>query len=75
MTNVTIPRDFTLTVIKTRWRLKSCPRCRGDFFLDTDSYSRCWHCLQCRYLEYLEPLEPLSILHYAGNRGFVRLGR
>lgn len=66
MTNVTIPRDFTITMVKTRWRLKSCPRCRGDFFLDTDpDMNRGWHCLQCGYLK---PLEDQPVLHYAGKR-------
>lgn len=31
------------------WRLKSCPRCGGDTYIDKDEYS--WHerCLQCGY--------------------------
>ena len=26
------------------WRLRSCPRCRGDMYLDEQ---KSWHCLQC----------------------------
>lgn len=65
----TSPKEFTITVVKTRWQIKSCPRCRGDVYLDSDGYCRCWHCLQCGYLE---PVEDQPVLHYAGNRGFVR---
>lgn len=34
--------------------LKSCPRCRGDLFLDNDSCG--WHlvCLQCGHRKYLK---------------------
>ncbi|MFC1991386.1 hypothetical protein ACFLVC_01430 [Chloroflexota bacterium] len=32
-----------------RWKVKGCPRCGGDMFLDRDLDS--WHeqCLQCSY--------------------------
>ena len=31
------------------WRLKSCPRCGGDTYINKDDYG--WHeqCLQCGY--------------------------
>lgn len=34
----------TLTRVKTRWRLKGCPRCGGDLYLNDDGE---WECLQC----------------------------
>jgi len=32
------------------WKLKSCPKCGGDMFLDTD-IDKSWYeqCLQCSY--------------------------
>lgn len=32
-----------------KWRLKNCPRCGGDTFLDTDIYGWYQQCLQCSY--------------------------
>ena len=31
------------------WKLKSCPRCRGDLFPDWAQYVLYEHCLQCGY--------------------------
>ncbi len=31
------------------WNSKSCPRCRGDIFLDEDVGGRFEKCLQCGY--------------------------
>ncbi|MCJ7663302.1 MAG: hypothetical protein MUO24_03575 [Desulfobacterales bacterium] len=31
------------------WRLKSCPRCQGDIFLEHDSFGWYEECLQCSY--------------------------
>ena len=34
----------------TKWRLKSCPWCSGDMYLNLDLYAvREWHCLQCSF--------------------------
>ena len=30
----------------TRWKLKGCPRCRGDIYIDNEGEN----CLQCGYL-------------------------
>lgn len=38
------------------WKIKSCPRCGGDMFLDIDIDACFDHCLQCGYL--LEKLAP-----------------
>jgi len=32
-----------------RWRLKSCPRCGGDIFIDRDLDNWYEQCLQCSY--------------------------
>lgn len=32
-----------------KWRLKSCPRCEGDIFLDRDLSGWFEHCIQCGY--------------------------
>lgn len=47
------------------WKLRSCPRCRGDIFLDTDEEHR-WYetCLQCGYIHELKKL--VDITEYAG---------
>lgn len=39
------------------WRLKGCPRCRGDVFLDRDEEHR-WYqqCLQCGYFNEMQDL-------------------
>lgn len=31
------------------WKFKSCPRCRGDIFLDRDLENWYEQCLQCSY--------------------------
>ena len=36
-----------------KWKLRSCPRCDGDMFTDTDLYGRFEQCLQCGYTRYL----------------------
>ena len=32
------------------WRLKGCPRCRGDMVLDRDKWGSYEQCIQCGYL-------------------------
>ena len=36
------------------WRFKSCPKCRGDVYLERD-FEGAWyeHCLQCGYRRYM----------------------
>ena len=38
-------------------RLRGCPRCRGDLFLEHDPLGRSLSCLQCGYTRWLEPAE------------------
>ena len=35
-----------------KWKLKSCPRCAGDMFSDTDLHGLFEQCLQCGYSSY-----------------------
>ena len=42
------------------WRLKSCPRCGGDMFIDRDFYGWYEKCLQCAYCCELRTLECLD---------------
>ncbi len=32
------------------WRIKSCPKCSGDTFIDVDESILFDHCLQCGYM-------------------------
>ena len=38
------------------WRFKSCPRCRGDVFLEKDIYGWYEQCLQCGYLKDMDAI-------------------
>jgi ribosomal protein S27AE len=33
----------------TKWRIKACPKCGGDMFIDRDLDSWYEQCLQCSY--------------------------
>jgi hypothetical protein len=35
------------------WKLKKCPRCGGDFFIEQDIYGWYEQCLQCSYRQEL----------------------
>jgi hypothetical protein len=39
-----------------KWRVRSCPRCSGDLFLDRDLDFWYQQCLQCSYRVELKPL-------------------
>ncbi len=34
-------------------KLKACPKCHGDLYLERDQYGRYMSCLQCGYLKEL----------------------
>jgi len=38
------------------WRLKSCPKCQGDLFIDWDANGWYAQCLQCGYLSDLDSM-------------------
>ncbi len=42
------------------WRLKSCPRCGGDVFIDRDLGGWYEQCLQCSYRRDLKSLAELK---------------
>ena len=51
-----------------RWKVKSCPRCKGDMFLDRDLDSWYEQCLQCSYRVELKPLDRIKEPVLAGER-------
>jgi ribosomal protein S27AE len=53
MNEINIPRKEG---IMTRWKVKGCPRCGGDMFIDRDLDSWYQQCLQCSYRVELKPL-------------------
>jgi ribosomal protein S27AE len=42
------------------WKLKSCPRCGGDIFIDQDLDGWFEHCLQCSYRRDLKKEEQVA---------------
>jgi len=36
------------------WRLKGCPKCKGDLYLDRDRNGWFEECLQCGHVQFLE---------------------
>lgn len=52
----------------TRWKVKACPRCKGDMFLDRDLDSWYEQCLQCSYRVELKPLSRVKEPALAGER-------
>jgi ribosomal protein S27AE len=40
----------------TEWKLKSCPRCGGDIYLEEDNDDCYARCLQCGYAKLLPAL-------------------
>ena len=45
------------------WKLKCCPRCQGDVFLDSDLDGWYEKCLQCSYERELKILEEFTERH------------
>lgn len=41
--------------------LKACPRCRGDIYVDRDSYGSFLHCMQCGYIKDLEESSKIRV--------------
>lgn len=51
------------------WKLKKCPRCHGDLFLDKDPDGWYEQCLQCGYRQGMKALaEAKSVLEDEGPR-------
>ena len=51
------------------WRMKSCPRCGGDMFLEKDLDFWYTQCLQCSYRVELKPITPYKELAFVGKKG------
>ena len=43
------------------WKLKCCPRCGGDVFMDTEESDWFAHCLQCGFNGNKKPLEAAEL--------------
>lgn len=41
------------------WKIKECPKCRGDMFVDIDEDGMFNHCLQCGYVGNIESSCPV----------------
>jgi hypothetical protein len=39
-------------IYMAKWKLRSCPRCDGDMFIDADLHGLFEQCLQCGYASY-----------------------
>ncbi len=50
------------------WRLKSCPKCRGDLFMDRDTEGSFEHFLQCGYSRDVGYVQDLESILEAGKR-------
>jgi len=49
----------------TEWKLKSCPRCSGDIYVEKDNEGCYERCLQCGYVKqiYSHGIEDFARLH------------
>jgi ribosomal protein S27AE len=50
------------------WKLRSCPRCGGDLFLDRDIYSWYEQCVQCGYVRDLKSIDEFDELEVEGGK-------
>ena len=44
----------------TMWKLKGCPRCNGDIFIDSDLEGWYEQCLQCSYKRRLKDINQFT---------------
>ena len=51
----------------TKWRVRACPRCHGDMFIDRGMDSWYQQCLQCSYRVELKPLVKIKEPALAGK--------
>ncbi|MFC2004877.1 hypothetical protein ACFLUY_01490 [Chloroflexota bacterium] len=51
-----------------RWKVRSCPRCGGDMFVDRDLDFWYQQCLQCSYRVELRTLDGFKVPVSAGKR-------
>ncbi|MFC2003732.1 hypothetical protein ACFLV4_07335 [Chloroflexota bacterium] len=55
------------------WKLKACPRCRGDVFLDWEQHVWYEHCLQCGYSRTLQSIVEFRKQKEEKDRKLIRL--
>jgi hypothetical protein len=53
------------------WKVKNCPRCGGDMFIDRDIYGWYEKCLQCGYCCELRDLDEFKQGTGRKNKRFV----
>ncbi len=51
------------------WNFKSCPRCRGDVFVDEDLDRTYLKCLQCGYERELAKIAPKPVTWHKEKSG------
>ena len=56
------------------WKLKSCPKCEGDLYLDWDMDGWYVQCLQCGYLSDLSGMLKAKKEVAKKEKGLVRIG-
>jgi DNA-directed RNA polymerase subunit M/transcription elongation factor TFIIS len=49
-----------------RWKLKACPRCGSDMFIDRDLDNLYRQCLMCSYREDIQPIPVKKVPVTAG---------
>jgi len=47
----------------TKWKLRSCPRCGGDVYLDSDLNNWYEQCLQCSFRQELKKISQYKKLN------------
>ncbi len=58
----------------TMWKLRSCPKCGGDMFIDKDIYGWYEKCLQCSHQHDLNDLAEFEKQEARGKMEPVRAG-
>jgi ribosomal protein S27AE len=51
------------------WKFRSCPRCGGDIFLDSEEHTWFEHCLQCGYARELKDTAGFGVLSSSIAKG------
>ena len=57
------------------WKLKGCPRCGGDLYLDNDEYDWYETCLQCSFRQELKEVDKLVENNNLSEKKPVLVGR
>ncbi len=49
------------------WKIKACPKCKGDLFVDYDEDGMFNHCLQCGYIGSIDSSRVASDVQFVRN--------